>query len=165
MNPFSRTQPEHPENDLHGDADDANKIPPAPRSAEDLTRLTDPAVQHARNQASTRQALWWLGGTVVGSAVVSLALALVARALGGPYCEAGQAAWLCSRSAQVWWGIGSAVVPVGGLIGCMILMVRKLQRYTRWRAWMGVFWVLVPHAMLWMTTTLPYAIVGGSVVG
>ncbi|WPF66099.1 MULTISPECIES: hypothetical protein [unclassified Corynebacterium] len=158
MTPPAR--PEHPENNLHSDADYTNKLPPAPHSPEDLARATDPAVQHERNRASTRQALWWLGGTVVLSAVVCLVLALLARALGGPYCEAGEATWLCSRAAQVWWGVGSAVVPVAGLVGCMVIMVRKLQRYTRWRAWMGIFWVLVPHAMMWMTTTLPYAIVG-----
>nr|WP_227659091.1 MULTISPECIES: hypothetical protein [unclassified Corynebacterium] len=138
-------------------------MPPAPHSPEELARATDPAVQHERNRASTRQALWWLAVTVLGSAVASLALALAARGLGGPYCASGQATWLCSRPAQLWWGIGSTVVPVAGLLGCMVVTVRKLRSYTRWRAWMGVFWVLVPHAMLWMTTTLPYAIIGSGV--
>ncbi|KQB86975.1 hypothetical protein [Corynebacterium lowii] len=159
------TFPEHPENDLHSDADYTNKLPPSPRSAEDLAEGVDPAVQHERNRASTRQALWWLAGTLVLSAVASLALAGLLRAMGGPYCEAGEATWLCSRSAELWWGIGSCLVPVAGLLGCMIIMVRKLRSYTRWRAWMGVFWVLVPHAMIWMTTTLPYAILGAEKMG
>ena len=42
---------------------------------------------------------------------------------------------------------------MGGVIGCAIIMVRKLNNYTRWRPWMGIFWVLIPFAMMWMLQT------------
>lgn len=144
---------EHPENDLAEDADFANLRPPTPRTAEELASSTDPVVQAARNRQSTRQALTWLAGTIITTVAVAFLLALVARLMGGPACDAGEAVWLCSRSAQIWWPIATSLVPAAGIIGCAIIMVRKLNSYTRWRPWMGVFWVLIPFAMMWMLQT------------
>ncbi|MFC6146881.1 hypothetical protein [Corynebacterium nasicanis] len=144
---------DHPENDLTADADFANRQPPAPRSAEELASSTDPALQAERNRRSTRQALTWLFGTMALTAGGGFLLALVTRLIGGPLCEAGEAAWLCTRSAQIWWPIVTSLVAMGGVIGCAVMMVRKLNSYTRWRPWMGVFWVLIPFAMMWMLQT------------
>ena len=80
-------------------------------------------------------------------------LALVTRLMGGPLCDAGEAAWLCTRSAQIWWPIVTSIFAMGGVIGCAVIMVRKLNNYTRWRPWMGIFWVLIPFAMMWMLQT------------
>lgn len=144
---------DHPENDLTADADFANRRPPTPRTAEELASSTDPAVQAERNRQSTRQAIAWLFGTIITTVVVALVLAGVARAMGGPLCAAGEANWLCTRSWQIWWPIITSIIPAGGIIGCAIIMVRKLNSYTRWRPWMGVFWVLIPFAMMWMLQT------------
>lgn len=144
---------EHPENDLAEDADFANLRPPPPRTIEELASSTDPAVQAARNRQSTRQAITWLFGTVLTTVVVAFVLALVARLMGGPACDAGEAAWLCTRSWQIWWPIITSIIPAAGIIGCAVIMVRKLNSYTRWRPWMGVFWVLIPFAMMWMLQT------------
>lgn len=144
---------EHPENDLADDADFANRRPPTPRTAEELASSTDPVLQADRNRQSTRQALTWLFGTIILTVVVAYLLAWVARLMGGPACDAGEAVWLCSRSAQIWWPIATSLIPAAGIIGCAIIMVRKLNSFTRWRPWMGVFWVLIPFAMMWMLQT------------
>ncbi|RSZ61431.1 hypothetical protein EAH68_13255 [Corynebacterium hylobatis] len=144
---------DHPENDLTADADFANRRPPTPQTAEELASSTDPAIQAERNRKSTRQAVTWLFGTIITTVVFAYILAWVPRMMGGPLCEAGEATWLCTRSWQIWWPIITSIVPAGGIIGCAIIMVRKLNSYTRWRPWMGVFWVLIPFAMMWMLQT------------
>ncbi|SQG63550.1 putative integral membrane protein [Corynebacterium renale] len=156
---------DHPENDLHDDADFSNKPAPIPHTVDDLADAMDPAEQARRNRHSTKEALWWLAATIVLSFIVSFAALAAFRAAGGPYCEAGETVWLCSRSAEIWWALISCVVPIAGLVGCSIIMVRKLKAYLRWRPWMGIFWVLVPHAMLWMTTVGQIAIVGHENLG
>ena len=144
---------DHPENDLTADADFHNRRPPEPQTAEDLASSTDPVVQQERNRRSNRQALTWMVCTIVLTIGGGLLLALVTRLLGGPLCEAGEARWLCTRSAQIWWPIVTSIFAMGGVIGCAIIMVRKLNSFTRWRPWMGVFWVLIPFAMMWMVQT------------
>ncbi|AJK70126.1 MULTISPECIES: hypothetical protein [Corynebacterium] len=144
---------DHPENDLTADADFANRRPPAPRTAEEVASSTDPVLQADRNTMSTRQAFTWLFGTIIATVVVAYVLAWVARLMGGPVCDAGDALWLCSRSSQIWWPLVTSLVPAAGVIGCAIIMVRKLNSFTRWRPWMGVFWVLIPFAMMWMLQT------------
>ena len=144
---------DHPENDLTQDADFHNRRPPEPQTAEELASSTDPVVQQERNRRSTRQALAWLFGTIALTAGGGFLLALVTRLMGGPLCDAGEAAWLCTRSAQIWWPIVTSIFAMGGVIGCAIIMVRKLNNYTRWRPWMGIFWVLIPFAMMWMLQT------------
>lgn len=151
---------EHPENDLVSDADRTNKPRPEPRTLEELSEQPDPYAQYQLNKRSSRQALWWAVGTVVASLIVSGGLALASRLTGGPNCDAGLNTWLCSRNWELVWSLGSCAVPIAGVIGCGIIMVRKLQHYTRWGTWMGVFWFLVPHAMVWMTTVGQVAILG-----
>jgi hypothetical protein len=144
---------DHPENDLTADADFANRRPPTPRTAEELAASTDPVLQAERNRQSTRQAVTWLFGTIITTVVFAFILAWVARLMGGPLCETGEVTWLCTRSWQIWWPILTSAIPAAGIIGCAIIMVRKLNSYTRWRPWMGVFWVLIPFAMMWMLQT------------
>ncbi|AJE34330.1 hypothetical protein B842_12425 [Corynebacterium humireducens NBRC 106098 = DSM 45392] len=144
---------DHPENDLTADADFHNRRPPEPKTAEELASSTDPILQQERNRRSTRQAIAWLFGTMLLTIGGGLILALVTRLMGGPACDAGEATWLCTRSAQIWWPIVTSAFAMGGVIGCAIIMVRKLNSYTRWRPWMGVFWVLIPFAMMWMLQT------------
>lgn len=151
----------HPENDLHGGGlDDANRRLPEPQSFDDLADAPDPAVVHAQNQASTRQAVWWAAGTAVVSAAVSFLLAALFRSQGGPLCEAGTATWLCSRPAEIWWSVGSSITPVLGIFGCALFMLQKLRRYLRWGPWMGAFWFLIPHGLCWFVVTIPMGILG-----
>ena len=149
-----RDYPDHPENDLSDDADYANLLPPTPSSAEELAESEDPVRRAERNRASTRQALWYLAVILVGTFLTGGLLAVLARALGGPLCTPDGADWLCSEASQTWWPIAASVTPIAGLIGCGVIMVRKLKSYLRWRPWMGVFWVLVPFTMWWLTYTL-----------
>ncbi|MCQ4620115.1 hypothetical protein KBX19_02640 [Corynebacterium sp. CCUG 71335] len=148
-------RPDHPENDLHGAADYYNKVRPEPRSFDELASEPDPAQLNERNQASTRQAIWFGVAAVAGTFLIAGILALIFRLVGGPLCEAGEATWLCSQAARTWWAALSSIYPVVALLSCAVIMVRKLNRYERWMPWMGVFWLpLVPFTMLWLTVTV-----------
>lgn len=151
---------EHPENDLSSDADSANLPRPEPKDFDELADAPDPLVIAQRNRASTKQAIWWTLGNIIVTFIVALILAGVSRAIGGPLCDAGEATWICSRSAEIWWPVATSIVPIVGVLGCALLLYRKYVTYTRWRPWMGAFWVLVPWSMLWMTTVGQMLIVG-----
>lgn len=150
----------HPENFPDADADYANKCPPEPHSFDELADGPDPVVVQRKNKESTREAIRWCVGTIVASAAVSFFLALAARLSGGPLCGEAGHVWLCSRGWLYAWGFGSCVVPVVGLLGCMAFMLSKLRNYLRWRPWMGAFWVLVPHSMVWMTMAMQAILLG-----
>ncbi|MBX8995163.1 hypothetical protein HCH15_03050 [Corynebacterium testudinoris] len=143
---------EHPENDLTADADFANLRPPDPQSPEELASWLDPVVQAERNRQSSRQALQFLAAIPAITFVLGLGLLVVFRLIGGPECVAGEAVWLCTRTSQIVWPLVTSIVPIIGVLGCAIIMTRKLNSYTRWRPWMGVFWVMVPFCMVWLIT-------------
>ena len=108
-----------------------------------------------QNRASTRQAIIYAASTIAITAIVAFVVALIARMSGGPLCEAGEATWLCTESWRTTWAIVASIPPVVGLLGCAIIMVRKLNRYQRWVPWMGVFWLpLVPLTMAWLIVTV-----------
>ena len=147
--------PEHPENDLHSAADYYNKPRPQPRTFDELADEPDPVDVDKRNRASTRQALWFTAITVAVTFIFGGVLAVISRLAGGPLCDAGEATWLCSQNWRTWWAVLSSIPPVAGLLGCAVIMVRKLNRYERWMPWMGVFWLpLVPFTMIWLTMTV-----------
>ncbi|WJY69060.1 hypothetical protein [Corynebacterium auris] len=146
---------DHPENDLHGRADYYNRPRPEPQSFDDLADEPDPLEVAQRNRNSTRQAIFYAIGTLAVTALVGFLTALAFRLAGGPLCDSGPATWLCTREARLWWAIINSVPPVAGLIGCAVIMVRKLNRYERWVPWMGVFWLpIVPFTMWWLTVTI-----------
>ena len=150
-----RDSPEHPENDLHSASDYYNKVPPEPQTFDDLADQPDPAVVNEQNRASTRQAIIYAASTIAITAIVAFVVALIARMSGGPLCEADEATWLCTESWRTTWAIVASIPPVVGLLGCAIIMVRKLNRYQRWVPWMGVFWLpLVPLTMAWLIVTV-----------
>ena len=146
---------EHPENDLTGGQDRFSRPRPEPRSFDELADEPDPLETARRNSASTRQALWYAFATVVVTLVFALALGIAARLSGGPLCDANRATWLCSQQWRTWWAILTSIPPVVMLLGCAVIMVRKLNRYERWMPWMGVFWLpLVPFTMTWLIITI-----------
>ncbi|KPJ23465.1 hypothetical protein AOT31_10865 [Corynebacterium ulcerans] len=151
---------EHPENDLQSDADYANRHRPEPTSFDELADAPDPLHQATLNQRSTKQAVAWAIGTPIVTGIVAFILAVVSRTLGGPLCDSGHATWICSRSAEIWWPLLTSLVPLAGTLGCGIILWRKYITYTRWRPWMGTFWVLVPWMMPWMVTVFQMTIVG-----
>lgn len=150
-----RDVPEHPENDLHSAADYYNKVPPEPRSFDELADQPDPVELNERNRASTRQAITYAAASILLTFAVGGLLALIARMSGGPLCEAGEAEWLCSNGWRTAWAVIASIPPVVALLGCAVIMVRKLNRYERWMPWMGVFWLpLVPFTMAWLILTV-----------
>lgn len=151
---------EHPENDLRSDADSANRLRPLSQSFDDLADYPDPLVQAKRNRQSTKQAIAWAFGVPVVTGIVAFLLAIVSRSIGGPLCESGDATWICSRSAEIWWPLLTSIVPLAGAVLCGVIMWRKYVTYTRWRPWMGTFWTLIPWMMLWMVTVFQMSIVG-----
>ena len=146
---------DHPENDLHSGADDYNLPRPEPRDFDDLADQPDPLAEAERNRRSTRQAITYAAATVAATALIGLVSAWLFRLAGGPLCDDGSAVWLCSRTARLWWAGINSVPPVIGLLGCAVIMVRKLRHYERWMPWMGVFWLpVVPFTMWWLTVTV-----------
>ena len=146
---------DHPENDLHSEADYYNRPRPEPRSFDELADQPDPLAEAERNKRSTRQALLYAAATIAVTAVVGYVTAFIAHAQGGPLCDAGEAAWLCSSASRMWWAVANSIPPIAMLLGCAVIMVRKLNRYERWMPWMGVFWLpIVPFTMWWLTITV-----------
>ncbi len=156
----NRLNPDHPENDLSQEADYSNRRPPAADSFDDLADQPDPLELQRKNTQSTRQALIYMVAVPVVTFVSAYLLAWVARAQGGPFCDAGEAVWLCSRAAELWWPISTSTIAFGGMLGCAWILYDKYRRYLRWRAWMGVLWMLIPFSMLWATSVLTVAILG-----
>lgn len=148
----------HPENDLTSDFDFSNRPFPQAQSPEELSAGPDPAWVAAENRKSTFQALWYVIGLLVSLAVLGFLLALAARLAGGPICEGGDAVWICSEFARIWWPIVTTIFAFLGIVGCAVIMVRKLNARLRWWPWMAAFWFLLPLMMLWATTTLPIVI-------
>ena len=138
---------DHPENDLRADADYSNRPRPQPRSFDELADEPDPAEIAEANRRSSRQAWIFLFAVLISSAVVAGVLGIVFRSMGGPLCEAGEAIWLCTPNAQLIWGIAALTIPTVGMLAAGFIMLSKYRRYLRWRTWMGVFYMLVPHSL------------------
>lgn len=152
--------PDHPENVFSEEADYSNRRPPSTTDFDDLSSLTDPLEQQRQNTRSSRQAIIYLFAVPLVTFVSAYLLAWVSRLQGGPLCDAGDAVWICSRAAELWWPIITSLIAFGGMLGCAWILYDKYRRYLRWRAWMGVLWVLIPFSMLWGTSVLPLAILG-----
>lgn len=150
----------HPENDLISDADYANRYRPEPHSWEELSSEIDPQLQAERNRQSTRQAIAWGFGVPIATLLVALVAAIVSRVQGGPLCDAGDAVWICSRAAEIWWPLLTSAVALGGTFASGFILWRKYKNYTRWRPWMGTFRATVSWSMLWMLTTMTMMIIG-----
>ena len=60
------------------------------------------------------------------------------------------------------WGFNVLVVPVLGVLGTIVIMLRKLRAFIRWRPWMGAFWVLLPWSMIWIFTGLSQVLYRGA---
>lgn len=152
--------PEHPENDLVGEADYSNRPRIYNDDVESLADQPDPVEVKKQNEKSSRQAVIYLLAVPLITFISAYLLAWVARLQGGPICEAGDAVWICSRSSELWWPIGTSLIAFGGMLGSAWILYDKYRKYLRWRAWMGVLWVLIPFSMLWGTSVLPLAILG-----
>ena len=145
---------EHPENDLHSPADRFSRARSQPHTFDELADEPDPLEVDRRNRRSTRGAILFALGTIAATLLFALVLAAISRAQGGPLCSAGSA-WLCTEKWRMWWAVATSLPPIAGLLGCAVIMVRKLNRYERWIPWMGVFWIpLVPFTMAWLIVTV-----------
>ncbi|APT87855.1 hypothetical protein ACTXN7_06000 [Corynebacterium flavescens] len=154
----SKRNREHPENDLTSDADYSNLRRPEPHSFDELADQPDPLQVAEANRKSTRQAIVFMTVSLVASAVFAFVLAIIMRLIGGPLCESGEAVWLCSTTQRNAWAILTLVIPLAAMVGDAIIMVIKLRRYLRWRAWMGIFWVLAFNFMIWTINNIQLAI-------
>ncbi len=152
--------PDHPENDLSHEADYSNLRPPDSDDFDDLSDMPDPLEQQRKNEQSSRQAIIYLFAAPLVTVLSAYLLAWVSRLQGGPVCDAGEAVWICSRAAELWWPITTSIIAFGGMLGCAWILYDKYRNYLRWRAWMGVLWVFIPLSMLWATSVLPLAILG-----
>lgn len=142
---------EHPENDLTSDADYANLRRPEPQSFDELADAPDPLAVAEANRRSTRQAVWFMVVILAGSALYALILAGIFKLTGSTTdCHpAVYATWLCTKTQRTIFATTTMIIPFAGLIGCALIMVRKLKSYVRWRGWMAIFWVMAGNFMLW----------------
>ncbi|ANE05118.1 hypothetical protein [Corynebacterium crudilactis] len=154
------TNPEHPENDLVDEADFSNRPRTYSDSFDALADAPDPKIEQAKNKQSSRQALIYLFAVPLVTFVSAYLLAWVSRLQGGPICEAGDAVWICSRAAELWWPITTSLIAFGGMLGSAWILYDKYRNYLRWRPWMGVLWILIPFSMLWGTSVLTLSILG-----
>lgn len=152
--------PDHPENVFSQEADYSNRRPVFSDDLDELNNLSDPLVQQQKNQRSSRQAVIYIFAVPIVTFLSAYLLAWVARLQGGPICEAGDAVWICSRAAELWWPIITSLIAFGGMLGCAWILYDKYRKFLRWRAWMGALWILIPFSMLWSTSVLPLAILG-----
>lgn len=150
----------HPENDLVSDADYANRYRPEPHTLEELSNIPDPVEQARRNQQSTKQAVIWAIATPILTLLAALILAIISRTQGGPICEEGDAVWICTRAAEIWWPLATSGVAWAGTIGSGIVLWRKYKNYTRWRPWMCTFRATLSWTVLWMLTTMTMVVIG-----
>lgn len=142
---------EHPENDLTSDADYANLRRHEPQSFDELADAPDPLAVAEANRRSTRQAVWFMVVILAGSALYALILAGIFKFTGSTTdCHpAVYATWLCTKTQRTIFATTTMIIPFAGLIGCALIMVRKLKSYVRWRGWMAIFWVMAGNFMLW----------------
>ena len=135
---------EHPENDLTSDADYANLRRPEPQSSDELADAPDPLAVAEANRRSTRQAVWFMVVILAGSALYALILAGIFKFTGSTTdCHpAVYATWLCTKTQRTIFATTTMIIPFAGLIGCALIMVRKLKSYVRWRGWMAIFWAV-----------------------
>ena len=154
---------DHPENDLSDDADYSNRTPPPPQSFDELADSPDPLARAEANRRSSRQAWQYLLLALISSVVFAVLLAVFMRLFSDPAaCAEFGGRLMCSQSQQQWWAILTSLPPIGFLIGTMIIMIRKLNAYLRWRPWMGVFWVMVPFTMWTLTVTVQVYLSAGA---
>ncbi|WP_293954887.1 hypothetical protein [uncultured Corynebacterium sp.] len=152
--------PDHPENIFSQEADYSNLRPTFSDDFTDLRNLPDPMEQQRKNEQSSRQAFIYLFAAPLVTVIAAYLLAWVARMQGGPICDAGDAVWICSRAAELWWPIVTSLIAFGGMLGCAWILYDKYRKFLRWRGWMGVLWIHIPLSMLWATSVLPLAILG-----
>ncbi|KAB3519201.1 hypothetical protein GC425_09390 [Corynebacterium sp. zg254] len=111
------------------------------------------AEQEQRNQRSTRQAfIYFFTVPIVVFALAGIVL-VVSRATGGPLCEAGDAQWLCSRGAQIWFSLLPGLVAMGSVFLAGYITYYKWRTQQRWRWWIAVVWLSMPFALAWITGT------------
>ncbi|MTD96398.1 hypothetical protein [Corynebacterium guaraldiae] len=142
---------EHPENDLTSDADYTNLPRPEVRTFDELADEPDPLAVAEANRRSSRQALWFMIAILIGSALYALLLAGIFKVAGTTTncLRAEYATWLCTRTQRTVFATTTLIIPFIGMIGCAVIMVRKLKAYVRWRGWMAIFWVMAGNFMIW----------------
>lgn len=112
-----------------------------------------PELRQERDERSTRQALYYFIGVPIVVFALAAIVLLVSRSSGGSLCEAGEAEWLCSRGAQIWFSLLPGIVALGSVFLAMYITYVKWRRRQRWRWWIAVVWISMPFALAWITGT------------
>lgn len=120
----------------------------------------DPLLRLERRHKSSVQAVVWGFAVPILTILTGFLVAVIARANGGPLCDAGLASWLCTRWAEIAICVAPLIVSFGGLIGAGIQCYIKFKTYNRWWPWLAVMWVLIPFTLGWMTSFGTIAIIG-----
>ena len=113
----------------------------------------NPHRREIRDQRSTRQAFYYFFGVPVLVMLLAGIIMVISRMSGGPLCEAGEATWLCSRAAQIWFSLLPGVIAMGSVFLAVFITYYKWRSRQRWRWWMAVVWLSMPFALAWITGT------------
>ncbi|OFT89276.1 hypothetical protein [Corynebacterium sp. HMSC28B08] len=114
--------------------------------------IEDPLLRLERNNRSTRNTFVFFFGTIALTLGFALAIALISRFMGGPRCEAGESAWICSEGMQLAFWIVPAVISMGAMFMSVWITYDKWRRHQRWRPWIAVIWFLMPYGLAWVTS-------------
>lgn len=123
-----------------------------PASPSEIDYEADPLLRLERNNRSTKQALAFFVGTIVVTAVVAIAVAIVSAVSGGPYCDADPSANLCSAGHRIAFMALPTSTALLGLFGSAWIAYLKWRKHQRWRPWLAAVWFLMPFALSWVVT-------------
>ncbi|MBV7294324.1 hypothetical protein KRX51_00085 [Corynebacterium sp. TAE3-ERU12] len=122
--------------------------------------ISDPLERLERNERSGRRAYAYTAGVIAATFLSAAIIAIIGAVTGGPICAAGKSHFICSHTFELLFPIVPSLVSLFGALGCFWLTWVQWSRRLRWRPWLAMCWVLMPFTLIWMTGTLPIAMLG-----
>lgn len=139
-----------PDDEIHDQVPAERPIDPA----------DDPLLRLERNERSGRQAYRYAAGVIIATILTAIGVGVAGAVAGGPNCDAGASRFICSRTWELAWPLATSAVSLIGALGGFWMTYRKWAAFQRWRPWLAMCWLLLPHTLLWMTGTLSIAMFG-----
>ncbi|MEJ4113085.1 hypothetical protein ACGE24_06860 [Corynebacterium kroppenstedtii] len=143
--------------DQHVTIDATDSVPSKPSR---LDYELDPLLRLEQHARSTHQAIVYVIAVPLITLAVAGILLYISHNQGGPNCDAGESAWICSRLYEILFPTVPGTIALIGALGGVWTTYFKWSRYDRWRPWLATCWVLIPFALGWMTSTGWMAIAG-----
>ena len=143
--------------DQHVTVDKADSTPSKPSQ---LDYELDPLLRLEQHTRSTHQAIVYVIMVPLITLLAAGIILFISHNQGGPDCDAGESAWICSRTYEILFPVVPGAIALIGALGAVWTTYIKWARYDRWRPWLAICWVLIPFALGWITSTGWMAIAG-----